>query len=67
MKYNQAVRSELFANTNLIWKLLSREKMYPLLRILNKFQRYNHFPIAWQLGRKDYFFTNYEKIKKISK
>ena len=64
MKYNQVVRSKLFTNTNLIWKLLPREKMYPLLRKLNKFQRYNHFPIAWQLGRKDYFLTNYEKMKK---
>lgn len=64
MKYNQVVRSKLFTNTNLIWKLLPREKMYLLLRKLNKFQRYNHFPIAWQLGRKDYFLTNYEKMKK---
>ena len=64
MKYNQIVRSKLFANTNLIWKLLQKEKMYLLLRKLNKFQRYNHFPIAWQLGRKDNLYQNYEKMKK---
>ena len=64
MKYNQIVRSKLFANTNLIWKLLPKEKMYLLLRKLNKFQRYNHFPIAWQLGRKDNLYINYTKMKK---
>ena len=46
MKYNQIVRSKLFENTNLIWKLLPKEKMYLLFKKLNKFQRFNHFPIA---------------------
>ena len=64
MKYNQIIRSKLFANTNLIWKLLPREKMYLLLRKLNKFQKYNHFPVAWQLGRKDNLYTNYLKMQK---
>ena len=27
MKYNQVVLSKLFVNTNLIWKLLPKEKM----------------------------------------
>ena len=64
MKYNQVVRSKLFENTNLIWKLLPKEKMYLLFRKLNKFQKYNHFPIAWQLGRKDNLYINYTKMKK---
>ena len=64
MKYNQIIRSKLFANTNLIWKLLQREKMYLLLKKMNKFQRYNHFPVAWQLGRKDNLYTNYVKMQK---
>ena len=64
MKYNQIVRSKLFENTNLIWKLLPKEKMYLLFKKLNKFQKYNHFPIAWQLGRKDNLYINYLKMKK---
>ena len=64
MKYNQLVKSKLYTNTNLIWKLLDKDKMYPLLRKLNKYQRYNHFPICWQLGRKDNLYMNYLKMKK---
>jgi hypothetical protein len=64
MKYNQIVKSKLYTNTNLIWKLLDKDKMYPLLRKLNKYQRYNHFPFCWQLGRKDNLYINYLKMKK---
>ena len=64
MKYNQIVKSKLYTNTNLIWKLLDKDKMYPLLRKLNKYQRYNHFPMCWQLGRKDNLYINYLKMKK---
>ena len=64
MKYNQIIKSKLYTNTNLIWKLLDKDKMYPLLRKLNKYQRYNHFPICWQLGRKDNLYINYLKMQK---
>ena len=64
MKYNEVVKSKLYTNTNLIWKLLDKDKMYPLLRKLNKYQRYNHFPICWQLGRKDNLYINYLKMQK---
>ncbi len=64
MKYNNIIRSKLFDNTNLIWKLLKHEKMYPILRSLNKYQRYNHFPCTWQLSRKDNLYNNYIKMKK---
>ena len=64
MKYNQIIKSKLYTNTNLIWKLLDKDKMYPLLRRLNKYQRYNHFPICWQLGRKDNLYINYLKMQK---
>ena len=63
MKYNQIIKSKLYTNTNLIWKLLDKDKMYPLLRKLNKYQRYNHFPICWQLGRKDNLYINYLKMQ----
>ena len=64
MKFNQIIKSKLYTNTNLIWKLLDKDKMYPLLRKLNKYQRYNHFPFCWQLGRKDNLYINYLKMKK---
>lgn len=64
MKHNQIVRSKLYSNTNLIWKLLEQEKMYPLFKKLNKYQRFNHFPSTWQLCRKDNLYTNYVKMQK---
>ena len=64
MKYNNIIRSTIFDNTNLIWKLLKHEKMYPILRSLNRYQRYNHFPCTWQLSRKDNLYNNFIKMKK---
>ena len=45
-------------------EILDKDKMYPLLQKLNKYQRYNHFPICWQLGRKDNLYTNFLKMQK---
>ena len=45
-------------------EILDKDKMYPLLRKLNKYQRYNHFPICWQLGRKDNLCANFLKMQK---
>ena len=64
MKYNNVIRTKLFDNTNIIWKLLKQDKMFPLLKELNKYQKYNHFPITWQLSRKDNLYTNYTKMQK---
>ena len=64
MKYNNVIRTKLFDNTNIIWKLLKQDKMFPLLKELNKYQKYNHFPITWQLSRKDNLYTNYKKMQK---
>lgn len=63
MKYNNVIRSKLFENTNVIWKLLKQDKMFPLLRDLHKYQRFNHFPMTWQLSRKDNLYNNYLKMK----
>ena len=63
MKYNNVIRSKLFDSTNVIWKLLKKDKMFPLLKELNKYQRFNHFPMTWQLSRKDNLYTNYKKMK----
>ena len=63
MKYNNVIRSKLFDSTNVIWKLLKKDKMFPLLKELNKYQRFNHFPMTWQLTRKDNLYTNYTKMK----
>lgn len=63
MKHNNVIRSKLFENTNIIWKLLKQDKMFPLLKELNKYQRFNHFPMTWQLSRKDNLYNNYMKLK----
>ena len=63
MKYNGIIRSELFDNANIIWKLKKRNAMYPLLKSLNKYQKFNHFPMTYELSRKDNLYNNYYKMK----
>lgn len=63
MKYNNIIRTKLFESTNIIWKLLKKEKMFPLLENINKYQRFNHFPMTWQLSRKDNLYSNFKKMK----
>ena len=43
MKYNRVIRSKLFENTNIIWKLMKQDRMFPFLKTLNKYQKFNHF------------------------
>ena len=62
MEYNGIIRSKLFENTNIIWKLLKRDKMFSFLQELNKYQRYNHFPMTWELSHKDNLYNNYFKL-----
>jgi tubulin polyglutamylase TTLL4 len=57
---NGLARTKLFLKANLIWKLLKADKMFILIKKLNKHQRYNHFPCTWQLGRKDNLWRNYK-------
>lgn len=52
-------------NANLIWKLYQIDKMSRIISRLNKFQKYNHFPKTFQLGRKDNLWKNYKKAKKL--
>ena len=59
MKYNRVIRSKLFENTNIVWKLMKQDKMFPYLKTLHKFQRFNHFPMTWELSRKDNLYNNY--------
>ena len=61
-KINGAIRTKSFAKANIIWKLLKLEKMVILLGKLNKYQRYNHFPCTWDLGRKDNMYNNYCRL-----
>lgn len=61
---NGVIRTTSFLKANLIWKLLKYAKMEPLIRKLNKYQRYNHFPSTWQLGRKDNLWRNFSYFKK---
>ena len=63
MKYNNVIRSKLFDNTNIVWKLMKQDKMYAYLKTLNKYQKFNHFPMTWQLSRKDNLYNNYYNMK----
>jgi hypothetical protein len=67
MKENGIIRSKSFFKSNLIWKLLKIEKMILLLKKLNKYQKFNHFPSTWQLGRKDNLWRNFKKQRSIHK
>ena len=59
MKFNGVIRSKLFDNTNIIWKLMKQDRMFPFLQELNQYQKFNHFPMTWQLSRKDNLYNNY--------
>ena len=63
MKYNRVIRSKLFDNTNVIWKLLKKDKMMEFLPSINSYQRFNHFPMTWELSRKDNLYLNYKRLK----
>ena len=63
MKFNRVIRSKLFDNTNIVWKLMKQDRMFPFLKTLNKYQKFNHFPMTWQLSRKDNLYNNYYKMK----
>ena len=64
MKYNRVIRSKLFDNTNIVWKLMKQDRMFAFLPTLNKYQKFNHFPMTWQLSRKDNLYNNYFEMKK---
>ncbi len=63
MKYNRVIRSKLFENTNIVWKLMKKDRMFPYLETLNKYQKFNHFPMTWQLSRKDNLYNNFMNMK----
>ena len=52
-------------NSNIIWKLIHPNKMRELIRFVNRFQKYNHFPCTFQLGRKDNLYRHIKAYKKI--
>ena len=54
-----------FDNCNIIWKLLHPDKMRLLIRGLSLYQKFNHFPCTYQLGRKDNLFKHYKYYKRI--
>jgi tubulin polyglutamylase TTLL4 len=64
MKDNGIIRCKSFIRANIIWKLLKIDKMSILIKKLNKYQRFNHFPSTWQIGRKDNLWKNYKAYNK---
>jgi tubulin polyglutamylase TTLL4 len=64
LKEANFTKTKSLTKANLIWKLYEPEEMLKVIIRLNKFQRYNHFPKTFQLGRKDYLWKNYCKLRK---
>ena len=54
-----------FETCNLIWKLLTFEKMKLLIKNLFPFQKFNHYPSTYQLGRKDNLFKHYKHFRRL--
>ena len=52
-------------NCNIIWKLMHYNKMKELIRIINRSQKYNHFPCTFQLGRKDHLYKHIKYYKRL--
>ena len=52
-------------NCNIIWKLIHPNKMRELIRLINRTQKYNHFPCTFQLGRKDNLYKHIKAYKKL--
>jgi hypothetical protein len=58
-------RTDSMENANLIWGGVPEdEEIRIMITNLNKYQRYNHFPITWEFGSKDLLWRNYEIMKK---
>ena len=51
-------------NCNIIWKLMNPNKMRELIRLMNRYQKYNHYPTTFQLGRKDNLYKHIKYYKK---
>ena len=52
-------------NCNVIWKLTNLNKMRELVRVINRSQKYNHFPCTFQLGRKDNLYKHIKSYMKL--
>jgi len=62
LRKNGAIRTKSFFKGNIIWKLMKYDRMSKLIPKLNYYQRFNHFPCTWQLGRKDNMATNFQRF-----
>ena len=54
-----------FEKCNLIWKLIHPNKMRILIRNLSSYQKYNHFPCTFYLGRKDNLYKYFKYYKRL--
>ena len=52
-------------NCNIIWKLIHPNKMRELIRLINRNQKYNHYPCTFQLGRKDNLYKHIKYYKRL--
>ena len=52
-------------NSNIIWRLLHPNEMRDLIRSMDKYQKFNHFPTTYQLGRKDNMYRHHKHFKSL--
>ena len=62
MNFNNIIKSKLFENTNLIWKMIKNEEIESFLQKLNKYQKFNHFPMGSKVSFKDNLYKNYYNL-----
>lgn len=48
-----------YKDTNLIWRLIRGRERHELLMSLTRYQRFNHFPICWNIHNKSELYMKY--------
>ena len=54
-----------FDKCNLIWRLIHPNKMKILIRNISSYQKYNHYPCTFYLGRKDNLYKYFKYYKRL--
>ena len=52
-------------NCNVIWKLTHPNKMREIIRVMNRNQKFNHYPCTFQLGRKDNLYKHIKNYRRM--
>jgi len=63
MRLSGISRTDSMYEANLIWSSPKESYISNLIKRLNKYQRYNHFPTTWELWRKDKLWKNFKRMR----